>query len=1029
MNQISLRAYTRELEGMIENGRAEEAVSHCQFILKTFPLHLETYRLLGKAFLENRQFKEAADIFQRVLMAVPDDFVSHVGMSIIKDEDGKLDEAIWHMERAFEVQPSNPAINDELRKLYGRRDGMDPARIRLTRDALANMYIQGALYGQAITEIKSIQAEDHNRPDLDVLLVRAYFLDGRKNQAIDVCTNLLHTHPYCLTALETLIELIPQGEKQEIIQSYRQRVNSLDPYTQFTSGSIFDTEKVADELVMLGHLDYDPLMHPIENQTTWESALGIQFDAEKGLAITENPPGDKELPVEQTDSNVAPETAAAAVSEAGQDVAVPEWMLSSGWQQGDSGQSSQAVVVPDEVKPVASDSLAKAEIPDWLKEMVPEGQEQAGQTTQDQSFQPEPAGIMPSVEASSAPTQDVMAVPAHEEPGTISNDEIPDWLKESLPASSDVSTGIGNTLESVPLDEIPDWLKEFSADQPITSQEEKDISLENEGSLELESAGPRPNVTLESDVTSSITEDQPGEATGEGLAIPSAEGAGLPAFEQKDDFSSWLSETRSTSSSLETGGTNEEDLPEWLRTIRAEAETPPQELNVSTDNSTPEIVTSEPSAVAEMAGEPVAPVEEKSVPPQSNINEPEVAEDSLGAVSGQDEFGISAPQTSVGEQPVEAEAPAIAPIPAQPETLSEMPSGISQFTPIPAEDSRTGLAWLEGLAAKEGAKPEELVTSPDERPEVPPEWVSKSMSTIPGQPAEGTFQVNISEAASQPEIKTDSELIPEPTSLEPLQEEPNKSDLFLDGILAVREPEEQADGSREVEQGFSPEAQDLEQKVDFSQEPRIEGAQDQVTLEQPTDEIQVTDFPAKEPPAGVSQAWVAESEAGSISENQTTPETLNPEEQVTVSQEPEALGYAPEKEVSLGDAQPMKPEDWQPISEPKLEPGQEMQATSGEPPASGTTSITSADAAIEPDSPESAISLIERGELKPGILVFSRLIRKGQSMPTLLAHILDLTRKYPDQFEIWQLLGDGYMRNNQLQKAMEAYSRAEELLH
>jgi hypothetical protein len=37
------------------------------------------------------------DIFQRVLAAVPDDFVSHVGLSIIRDDQGKLDDAIWHM--------------------------------------------------------------------------------------------------------------------------------------------------------------------------------------------------------------------------------------------------------------------------------------------------------------------------------------------------------------------------------------------------------------------------------------------------------------------------------------------------------------------------------------------------------------------------------------------------------------------------------------------------------------------------------------------------------------------------------------------------------------------------------------------------------------------------------------------------------------------------------------------------------------------------------------------------------------------
>src|SRR5512138_882300 len=155
MTKVFLRVYNREIEGLIEGSQLDEAIAHCQHILRTFPMYVETYRLLGKTFLEARRYGDAADIFQRALMAAPDDFVSHVGMSIIRDDEGKLDEAIWHMERAFEIQPSNSAIQSELRRLYGRRDGVEPPKIRLSRDALANMYSQGELFNQAIAEIRA----------------------------------------------------------------------------------------------------------------------------------------------------------------------------------------------------------------------------------------------------------------------------------------------------------------------------------------------------------------------------------------------------------------------------------------------------------------------------------------------------------------------------------------------------------------------------------------------------------------------------------------------------------------------------------------------------------------------------------------------------------------------------------------------------------------------------------------------------------------------------------------------------------
>ena len=75
MAKVSLRIYNREIESMIDQGRIEESVAHCQHILKTFPKHLESYRLLGKAYLEVKRYNDATDIFSRVLMSVPDDFV------------------------------------------------------------------------------------------------------------------------------------------------------------------------------------------------------------------------------------------------------------------------------------------------------------------------------------------------------------------------------------------------------------------------------------------------------------------------------------------------------------------------------------------------------------------------------------------------------------------------------------------------------------------------------------------------------------------------------------------------------------------------------------------------------------------------------------------------------------------------------------------------------------------------------------------------------------------------------------------
>src|SRR3990172_3964712 len=200
MAEATLRAYLKEIDDLIEREQLDEAIAHCRHILQVYPKHLDTYRLLGKAYLEAKRFGDAADIFQRVLSAVPDDFVAHVGMSIVREDEGKNDAAIWHMERAFEPTPANPAIQQELRRLIGRRDGLEPHKVRLTRGALARMYAHGDLFPQAIAELRSALQEDPDRPDLQVLLAQIYWRTNQRAEAAEVGQRILTSLPFCREA-------------------------------------------------------------------------------------------------------------------------------------------------------------------------------------------------------------------------------------------------------------------------------------------------------------------------------------------------------------------------------------------------------------------------------------------------------------------------------------------------------------------------------------------------------------------------------------------------------------------------------------------------------------------------------------------------------------------------------------------------------------------------------------------------------------------------------------------------------------
>lgn len=260
--KLSLRSYNQLIDVLIEKGNTDHALQHCRHILLDFPRYLETTRLLGKVYLETNDLVNASKVFQYLLDIVPDDFVSNVGLSIINDEQNEVELAIWHMERAFDVQPSNAAIQGELLRLFGRRDGPAPSRIRMTRSALAYMYIQGELYPRAISEIKSVLVDDPTRYDMRVLLVRAYFRNGELNKAMEICTSILDKFPYCFDANRVMVEIL--GKHPELsnknVNEYLNRAISLDPYIQFSPNAIFQSYLVKDDFILVEKWGEKPIM-------------------------------------------------------------------------------------------------------------------------------------------------------------------------------------------------------------------------------------------------------------------------------------------------------------------------------------------------------------------------------------------------------------------------------------------------------------------------------------------------------------------------------------------------------------------------------------------------------------------------------------------------------------------------------------------------------------------------------------------------------------------------------------------------
>ncbi len=689
MAKVSLRIYNREIESLIEQERLDEAIAHCLHILKTFPKHVDTYRLLGKAYLEGRRYEDAADIFQRLLMAVPDDFVAHVGMSIIRDDEGKLDEAIWHMERAFEIQPSNAAIEAELRRLYGRRDGVEPPRIRMTRGALAHMYVQGELYPQAIGEIRAILAEDPNRVDMQVLLARAYFKAGQHVEASEISAALLKNYPYCLDANRILAEILPGTARAESTQTYRRRVGELDPYSLFVKGSLFDTDSVPDAAVSVERLEWKAGQE-MPLQPGWTDSLGIKLKEERAEAEA---PSQLQPAVEHQ-----PQPA----QESDEEDEIPPWLREAGWTKA-TGEASEAGEPPQAFEPqeeaVDEEELERPELPDWVKKLAPP---EAQQEAEGQEAEKTPAS-----ESEPAAQGDLgdLGTSLEDQDAALA------WL-ESLAAKQGAKAEELITNPQERTETPPEWIQEAMG-QPSVSPEGEPPAEEDATGVWLRELTEQGTQSGEETPTSSL---EPAEQ----VAQKSGE---TPPATPEEEIAAWLEGLEETETAETPAATveepsqppsppsPEEEVPDWLRDIAPEApEAPPAE---ESEAESPALETEVPEWLSGL---------------EDTSPEPEVATEGTAAAETEVPEWLS----DLGPTPSEPEVP-----PAEeelPEWLrGEMgeeepavetppqPTAPSEWRPVGTMEERPETAPQ--VQAGEGAPEAPPPVSPPEAKETPPQVI------------------------------------------------------------------------------------------------------------------------------------------------------------------------------------------------------------------------------------------------------------------------------------------------------------------
>ncbi len=1105
MSKISLRAYNREIETLIERGHTEEAIAHCKYILKTYPKHLDTYRLLGKAFLESQRYGEAADILTRILSVLPDDFVAQIGMSIIREDEGNLDAAIFHMERSFEIQPSNAAIQDELRRLYGRRDGIEPPKLRLTRGALVRMYARGDLYRQAIAEARAAVKEDPQRLDLEIVLARMYYQTGQKAEAAELCSRLVTKLPYCMEANRILADVLPETSRSEDAKIYQQRLVALEPYLAYLSGPTQNIQQIPENAVSLDRLEWIPSLESsqqpawannlgveieekeVEQMPDWLSALSEEKEAtltEEGTvqplvpdqeayqaAFTSSGPDKPETapltPEEQLpgfdeasqEEQLEPkeeipewmqelgETTAAPTEEklpdwmqdleeiqaAPAEEKLPEWMKESGWEISEHpSEEISAGVVSDEAEETA---VAPAEIPEWLKDLAPTSQE---------DVLPE-IPVLPVEEL----TGEDAGIPAQE----LTMDEgLPDWLKSPEPGVEEITT-------SQSQEPIPDWLsetKENLDELPVTSIYQEDIT----GAVEQSIVETQPSAAeLDTNAVDAAQEEIISAVSEENISQPAS------GLENMDDAMAWLeSLAAKQGADEETLLTKPEERleapPDWVAQATTSIPTPiiglgeepisseVVEQKAELEETAPTIETVEELVSPEVV-EPKAELEE-TLPTIAMVDElvsPEVFEQKAeleeGTQATAPEAQVETPQIPEGIQgPLGEELPVSAAENVPVETVSDVASVSAETSDQTDMDS--AFAWLESLAAKQGAEPESLLVSAEERLENPPDWIQQETPKIVSEIEQEAVQqapTEIGEGISEelPEWIRPTEEVETPAAEFPALEEALPD--WLHGETVTQTPSEEITPPAIEEINAAVLSQEpaisAEPETDWIKEPDLIESRGEETSAQPM--IEPVEEIEELAPEGGTPVASGESEplpdwlTSELSEVSTGLEqTAEPES------EPQALPDWLRAETPLPDVTPVDSSqvteegapplpDW--LKDLEAEQVEEPLPLESEFKVAPVDTQQTVEISQQPDEMiNQAQTALGKGQVDFALSIYQRLIDQDQKMDETIHDLRDALYRFPVDSIIWQTLGDAYMRTNRVQEALDAFTKAEELL-
>jgi hypothetical protein len=300
-------------------------------------------------------------------------------------------------------------------------------------------------------------------------------------------------------------------------------------------------------------------------------------------------------------------------------------------------------------------------------------------------------------------------------------------------------------------------------------------------------------------------------------------------------------------------------------------------------------------------------------------------------------------------------------------------------SPLEMSEEET-FAWMESLAAGRGADPETLLTTPEERPETQPDQVSPDQ--VSHDEPERPVEDKPGDEASVPAVAAE-EVHTKILSEEDLEPSTDTAETQEDSSTTI--PDWMQEEAIPIESG---QPQDTTVPA-WVHETDI-GEEDTTTPMDDSDESfeSIPSLEETEHPDDIIIEEIIETESSDSDSVSTLDETIST---ATVEE--------PEQQIEM----PTSEDDLQPVM----------------------TDEISADLS---DSLQKAQNLLEGGQITEALTEYNELIKSKENLEQVIADLQQALETHPVNPEIWGTLGYAYQYSDRIRDALEAYTKAEELL-